>query len=309
MRLDTVRHVPLSNGRELDVRPVARTDVDGLVELYAGLAVHDLYLRFFSVYQPDRPFFERVATAEERGGFGLVAEVRQVSGPSDDRRIVAEAGYELLPNGDGELAIVVADGWRGWLGPFLLDALLEAAHARDVPNLEADVLVSNGRMLSLVQSRGYVTLANDDWCTTRVVLGTDGRPTWPASHDKPRVLVEVPGGRWHAGVAADAAGLHVLTCPGPTSRRTRCPALEGRHCRLVDEADVVVVGWLRPEDRAPALVDAHRRDAPGVPVCVEARAGAAADVTAGQGLPLVPTGEGDDAVVAFVGRLARSRAR
>jgi len=67
----------------------------------------------------------------------------------------------MLPDGNGEFALTVAVGWRGWLGPYLLDALVAAAAARGVPNLEADILVSNVRMLALVSKRGYVTLSHD----------------------------------------------------------------------------------------------------------------------------------------------------
>lgn len=300
------RHATLPGGQVLDVRPVGRADVDGLAELYAGLSADDHYLRFFSAYTPDRAFFERVASVAARGGAGLVAEV---TSPSGVARLVAEAGYELLPDGDGEVAIAVAGGWRGWLGPFLLDALLELADARGVPNLEADILLSNSTMLALVQSRGYATLANDDWCTMRALLGTGSRtPSWPPACERPRVLVEVAGARWHAGVAADAAGLQVVACPGPASRRVRCPALEGRRCPLVDGADVVVVSRMRQPGQAAALLDAHRRDAPDVPVCVESSA-AMADEHTPAGAPLVPAGEGDEAVVRFVERLARSHGR
>lgn len=52
----------------------------------------------------------------------------------DGERIVGEAEYILLPGGDGELAITVAPDWRGWLGPYLLDTLLEVAASRGVAN-------------------------------------------------------------------------------------------------------------------------------------------------------------------------------
>lgn len=303
------RRAALPGGRRLDVRPVGPADVDGLAALYAGLTVEDLYRRFFSVYRPDRAFFARVASVADRGGCGLVA-VEYGDGADDgDGVVVAEAGYELLRNGDGELAITVADAWRGWLGPFLLDALVEAAAARGVPNLEADILVSNAPMLALVRSRGYVTLADSEWCSVRVVIGTAGRvPTWPGAHDRPRVLVEVPGGRWHAGVAAEAAGLQVLACPGPLGARTRCPALIGRPCPLAASADAVVMSHGAPDERWDALLAAHRRVHPGVPVCVEEPAGGGTDVEAGAGadgqVTHLALGEPEEAVLAAVRRLA-----
>jgi hypothetical protein len=39
------------------------------------------------------------------------------------------------------------------------------------------------------------------------------RTNWPGTHERPRLLVEVPGGRWHAEEAARAAGFQVLACP------------------------------------------------------------------------------------------------
>ncbi|HEX6236153.1 MAG TPA: GNAT family N-acetyltransferase, partial [Acidimicrobiales bacterium] len=206
------RHVALPGGRRLDIRPVEAGDVGGLVELCAALCDEDRYRRFFSGYTPDREFFERAARVRERGGYGLVAVV---SGGRRPGRIVGEASYELLPNGDGELAMMVAADWRGWLGPYLLDALVEAAAARSVPNIEADVLVTNRPMLELLRSRGYAVMPSDDWVSVRLVIGTTGRtPVWPEDHERPRALVEVPGGRWHAAAAAREAGLDVIACSG-----------------------------------------------------------------------------------------------
>ena len=291
------RRVRLPDGGEMVVRPVSSADVDGLAALYAGLSDDDRYRRFFSCYDPDRSFFERAAAVASRGGCGLVAVEVAADGrvPGDGRaegprgggagpgaggggRIVGEANYELLPNGDGELAMAVAGDRRGWLGPYLLDALIEAAAARGVPNLEADVLVANSRMLTLLRSRGYATLPTDDWVTVRLIVGTAGRtPVWAEDDDastpahRPRVLVEAPGGRWHAGHEAAEAGLRVVTCSGPSGPRSRCPVLEGRPCPLAAEADAVVVSHPLDDDRWRALVDGHAAVHPGVPVCVEPR--------------------------------------
>jgi acetyltransferase (GNAT) family protein len=291
------RRTGLPDGRTLVVRAVTPGDVGGLAQLYAGLSVDDVYRRFFSVYHPDRRFFDRVATSADRGGFGLVAVVGE--------RIVGEAGYELLQNGDGELAIAVAGEWRGWLGPYLLDALVEAAGARGVAHLEADILVTNAGMLSLIRSRGYATAANDDWATVRVLISTSGRvPSWPGAHTRPRILVEVPGARWHAGMAGEAAGMQILACPGPLGSHTRCPALAGKPCPLAVGADAVVVSHVADDERWDALVAAHSQVHPGVPVCVEVPRDAeppSEDSSVAQ----VSADEGDEAVVAFVDGLAR----
>ena len=148
--LDTVG---LPGGRTLTVRTVTKADVEGLEALFEGLSDEDRYYRFFSLSNPARTFLEQMARDADEGGYRLVAVI---SGP--ENKLVAEAGYVLLPDGNGEFALTVAVGWRGWLGPFLLDAVVAAAAARDVPNLQADVLKSNVRMLALLSRRGYVVL-------------------------------------------------------------------------------------------------------------------------------------------------------
>jgi hypothetical protein len=157
--------VSLSDGRALTIRTVTRADIDGLDALFEGLSNEDRYRRFFGFSHPGRRFLEQMSQAEEEGGYRLVAVV---SGPGDT--IVAEAGYAILPDGNGEFALTVAAGWRGWLGPYLLDALVAAAAARGVPNLQADILLENTPMLALLSSRGYVTLGR---VSSEVRVGID----------------------------------------------------------------------------------------------------------------------------------------
>jgi hypothetical protein len=299
------------------LRPVAQPDVDGLVALYDGLSDDDRYRRFFGSYRPPRTFFERLASVVDRGGYGLVATVctpREDERASTQQTIVGEASYELLPNGDGELGMAVAAGERGWLGPYLLDALVEAAAARHVPNIEADVLVTNSRMLALLRARGYATVGSD-WTSLRLVVGTAGpTPVWPGGPvDRPRVLVEVPGSRWHAGAEAEAAGLEVMACSGPGgTRRARCPVLAGRACPLAADADAIVVSNVPDDERWHAIVDAHRSLHPGVPVCVEPRRGPAGRprfTPMGDGAAVVVGDEDPRAVVALVDRLAAQHRR
>lgn len=257
-------------GGHVVVRPVAAGDVDGLTALYGGLSDEDRYRRFFSYYFPPGEFFERMVTVAERGGFGVVA----LDGPD----VVGEANYELLANGNGELGMAVAEHSRGWLGPFLLDTLIEAAAARGVPNIEAAVLVTNARMLAVLRSRGYATLPSDDWVSLRLVVGTRGRtPAWPARRggtaEPPRVVVECPGGRWRAEQAAGAAGLDLITCSGPRGPRPRCPALAGRACPLAAGADAIVIANAPDAEPWRSLAAAHAQLHPGIPVCVEPRGG------------------------------------
>lgn len=262
------RELPLPGGRTLSIRSVRPRDTEGIATLYESLGEDDLYFRFFQCHAPPRETIERMVNPGERGGFRFVAEIRD---GGDRRRLVAECGYEPLPNGDGELAITVAPEARGWLGPYILDALMDVAAARGIANLQADVLSENRRMLALVQARGYATMDHSTCpAIVRVLMGTRQRvPTWPKVGARPRVLVETEGGRWHREAAARAKGMSVLVCPGPLAKWSHCPALGGRPCPLAKEADLIVYSISSNSREGDALLEAHEHLHSSVPICVE----------------------------------------
>lgn len=249
--------VALPSGERLVIRDVTAADVAGLGRLFASLSEEDRYRRFFSCFHPDDRFLRRLVTVGERGGAALVAEIGTAGAAPPS--IVAEAEFVLLPNGNGELSMVVAAPFRGWLAPYLLDVLVEVAAGMGVPNLEADVLAQNGPMLAVLRHRRIAVIPRDDWSIVRVCIGTAGPgPTWPPRSSGRRVLVEVPGGRW-----SDAQGdddLVVLACSGP-SPSCRCPVLDGERCRLLDGADEVVVVPRAGDEAWSALLAAQRSGA------------------------------------------------
>jgi RimJ/RimL family protein N-acetyltransferase len=278
---------------------MTRSDSGGLVALYAGLDEDDLYRRFFTAHAPPENFVEKMTEVAQYGGMGLVAVIRAADG---SERIVAEATYAVLPDGDAELGITVAEDARGWLGPYLLDALVEEAAAAGIHNLHADVLIANRRMLAMLGARGLAFIEHEDQpATVRIVIGTTKRmPSWPGAHDRPRLLVEIPGGRWHAEAAAHTAGFQLLTCPGPTHQWSRCPALRGEPCPLAADADVIVDA--QPGQPGRSLLEAHRRLHPSVPVCVELPADASdldSDVA------VIPQGADDRVALGLIQRIAK----
>lgn len=244
----------LPNGGRLTVRAATLEDVDGLERLYDELSPEDRYRRFFSAFSPGTELIEHWVRSPERGG-------RRIVVVDEDDRILADGGFEPLPDGDAEFDITVASGARGWLGPYLLDRLVRAAAELGIPNLEADVLADNRRMLGLIRARGFGVLGHDDHCSMRMIIGTETRtPSWPPEGNRPRLLVEARGGRWRGEDAARSRGFDVVVCPGPPrDHPERCPALRGEPCPLAAGADAVVVA-LRAGDDSPAeqLCDAHR---------------------------------------------------
>jgi len=241
---------------DIHIRPVRPEDDGALMTLYESLDIDDRVSRFSSAFHPLPDFYRDLATVEERGGARIVAVLHEQQLGED--RILGEAGYSRLPNGDGELDITIERGCRSWLGPYLLDALVDDAAALGVPNLEADVSTSDATELALLRSYGSVIMEHDGWRRVRLLLGTSGpTATWPGPHDRPRVLVECAGGRWPAEEAARSAGFEVLVCPGPNAESCPCPLRAGEPCPLAVQADVIVVSDRSGDAGRNALLAGH----------------------------------------------------
>lgn len=292
-----LRQVRLPGHRRLTIRHLRPEDGPGLLALFGELDEDDVYRRFFSSRPPPESFVGTMTSVGEHGGIGLVATLTDAAG---NERMVGEASCSPLPDGDGELGITVAPGARGWLGPYLLDALAREAAAHGFPNLRADVLLSNSRMLAMLRNRGYAVLGWDEQpLVVRVAMATLGPiPSWPAAHTRWRAVVEAPGGRWRADAALRAAGFEVMLCPGPPGGWSTCPEMRGEPCPLASGADVVVDAV--PGETGRALLDAHRRVRPSAPVCIELAPG---DADPGGGATGVPKGASALGVAEIVTRL------
>jgi RimJ/RimL family protein N-acetyltransferase len=251
---------------DLTIRPTTVADAPLLRELYGDMTEHDLRLRFFTWVTPDDEWYESWASIGERGGFGVIALRGEPDGTVTP---VGEAGYSMRDDGDAELGIAVALGSRGGLGHRLLDELIRHAGACGIANIQADVLSDNRAMRGLLRRRGTVALEHDVGAT-RTSFATDGGvSTWPPDDERPRVLVEVAGGRWSGESDAAAAGLAVAVCSGPDRRAGGCPQLDGGGCPLVDGADAIVVLLDQDNPDATRLIDAHRLAAPTTHIFVE----------------------------------------
>lgn len=261
-----MRVAEIAEGQTLVVRKATVDDVDAITALYAGLTPDDLYRRFFCGSRPPRALIERWVAMHGDTGVMLVAEVRD---PGRGGELVGEAVWTALPDGSAEFSLTVARSWRGWLGPYLLDTLVEAAAGQGIASLQADVLSDNRQMLAVVRARGYVMLDHSDWSIVRVMIATGrGVPPWPPKDPRTRVLVEGSGARSLAAALAAKPGLRVIGCGGPARTPDGwCPALRGEACPLADGADLVVSRLPTDDDRTAAVLAAHR--AHDIPVRTE----------------------------------------
>ena len=304
--MDAVRTIELTAGHRLEIRSMTIADADLLDQLYQTLSTGDLHLRFFAAFRPTRPFLEKWATIGEHGGYSVIA----VEHRGEGSRPVAEAGYAMLTDGFGELAVTVAPDWRGWLGPYLIDVLAEHAAAAGLLGLRAEVLTENTTMRRLLARRGAV-VAEHDAGTVQLVIGTSTRVApWIATDERPRVLVEAAGGRWSAERAAHAAGFATRVCQGPGQVQgqgrepsRRCPLLEGGTCPVAAEADAIVMLLPRDDERTAQIVERHVATRPGVPLLVIS--GAGGDVPAGC-LPVDSAGS-DDVVAQLLSLIGMQR--
>lgn len=275
------RQVVTGDGATVVVRPVLAADARPLSALYQRLPAAERVSRVgvFDTY--DHGFAGRVASIAERGGRGLVAELDAPArgGPDVDLggsgmpELVGEAHYEPFDDGDAQMALVVVPEWRDELGPVLFDAVLADAAAHGLVNLEVDAMRTDEWVRGLIEGRAGAVRPSHDWLSTRLLVATDGGvPVWHEAPG-PRVLVESPGGRWHAADAAAEAGLTVLGCTSWRDRVVTCPALDGTPCPLVTGADAVVVSYPPTGAEWDELLRTHLQVHPDVPVLVEGRAG------------------------------------
>jgi GNAT superfamily N-acetyltransferase len=250
----------------IEVRPTTDADAPLIHQLYSELSDTDLYRRFFSAFRPGETWCQQWAGLGERGGFGVIALLHDANAPAG--RPIAEAGYALRKDGDGDLAVTVSADRRGWLGGYLLDVIVDHARRSGLRNLQADVLLENRAMLGLLRHRGAVDLTCDDG-VAHLAIATEGFvPSWAPLEERPRLLVETAGGRWAGTAAADRIGVATATCAGPARRRGGCPALAGGPCPLVEGADAVFVARDAGDATAQALIRAHCNRAPTIPVLV-----------------------------------------
>lgn len=256
--MKALREVALDGGRTLTLRVACSADVEAMEALYRRLSIEDLRKRFFSGGLPPRATVEKWASIGERsGGACLVVEEAEADGT---KLIVAEAGFTPQPDGDAEMAITVDSDHRGWMGPWLLDALLEHAAAEGIPNLQALIAAQNTRMQLMICNRGAAALPDDDWTNVRLQISTTGEvPKW--HHTSPRrrrLLVEASSHQWSGTAAANRLGYDVTVCTGPGGRVKDCPLLDGGHCPLVDGADGVLVA-LPADEKQETLLAAHTK--------------------------------------------------
>jgi GNAT superfamily N-acetyltransferase len=151
---DLERDVPLRDGGSIRLRPIRPDDVPRLQAFHGRLSRDSIFLRFFSplpVLTDERAAY--FATVDYDRRLAIVA----VECQADEEQIVGVARYDRQPEAstDAEFALIVEDRFQHHgIGSVLFWALVEAARARGIRTLMADVLAENRRMLRLLRESG-----------------------------------------------------------------------------------------------------------------------------------------------------------
>jgi GNAT superfamily N-acetyltransferase len=257
----------LKDGRTVWLRVAGAADVPAIAGLYSALSSAAFRSRF-QAGQPTTALVARLAGLSEPAGTVCVVAGEEAAAAAEPGLLIAEARYVPLGEGTAELALTVRDDYQGaGLGRILLGELAERAPASRIERLRAIVSLSNAAMLHLLAPYGWVLAEPTDECSIACleISATGGMPGWPAGVTGRRVLVEQRGWYDTGRVAAlRAAGDDVRQCHGPSRHAGRtCPLVTSGHCRLAEEADVIVP-LLPPDDGdCAAVLDAHRRRWPG----------------------------------------------
>lgn len=145
--------VPLEGAERIRIRPVRMADQTVLQELLYRLSQDSTYQRFMG-HKRSHPRKEIMQLADIDGehSMALVAEAEH----DDTGELIGIARYDLDPEtGLADVALVVIDGFQGkGVGTALFRQLVVLAKAQGVAGFTADVLVNNGRMLSLFNKSG-----------------------------------------------------------------------------------------------------------------------------------------------------------
>ena len=147
--------VVLRDGSTAHVRPARADDEPALLRFLDGLGPESRWFRFFSG-APNLGAAAHVAAAGDTGGgFGLLAVL--------GGEIVAHACFQRTGEEEAEVAFAVADALQGHgLATTLLAHLAQAADARGITTLTAEVLPSNHRMLRVLRDSGFpLTIRSD----------------------------------------------------------------------------------------------------------------------------------------------------
>jgi acetyltransferase len=143
----------------LQIRPVRADDAERLVDLHNRCSEQARYFRFHAAKPRLRAVeAEYLAAVDGEARVALAATTTE----DGEERIVADARFDLVGDGDAEAALLLRDDMTGrGLGTLLLDHLFDRAAELGVRRVLLDILSENKAMLALARRVGAEPIAFD----------------------------------------------------------------------------------------------------------------------------------------------------
>lgn len=176
--------VTLRDGRAVHIREVRSSDEDELLQGFARLDPEALYMRFMRVVREvnvDR--LRKVLASFPGSGTGLVATV-----PAADGIDIVGNAFLVIGKDPAtcEFAITVAAEYGGTgLGYALMSALVGAAKARGLAEMEGFVLRVNTPMLRLAERLGFAVSPDPDDSSVAICRLRLDSPSSTSSFSRP----------------------------------------------------------------------------------------------------------------------------
>lgn len=160
----------LPNGRELLIRPIRPEDAEPLRAGFALLQPDEVRQRFlYSMSEMSADMAQRLTRINPRNEFALVAAEPL---PPGEALVGAVARAAIDRSGqEAEFAILVSHHIANMgLGRYLMTRLVKWARGKRLLRLYGDVLETNGAMIALAESLGFVRSASDSPGLVRMSL-------------------------------------------------------------------------------------------------------------------------------------------
>ena len=185
-----VLDVILRDGSTLRLRPPEQDDASELLELFKGLSLESLHLRFHGVPALTPELAERILEPDWLDRGALIGTLTA----AERSRVVAVATYDRLRDPTkAEVSFAVADELQGrGIGTRLLEQLAAIASTNGIERFVAVVLPENGAMLRVFSDAGFEVVRALDPETYELELAIAATDTYRARVDE----------RDHAGVVA-----------------------------------------------------------------------------------------------------------
>jgi acetyltransferase len=157
----------LRDGRTVHVRAMRPTDEAEFLQAFARLSDDARHMRFMRfVKEPNLDRLRRVLASFPEGGIGIVATVPAADGEDIAGSATCFIGHDST---SCEFAITVASEFGGaGLATILMTALIGAAKARGLKEMDGYVLAVNQPMLRLARRLGFSVAPDPEDGTVRI---------------------------------------------------------------------------------------------------------------------------------------------